>query len=90
MFLESLRGDYVRRREDILEREQHSWEKKPPNYDNFHREEASRVVLSCHSGGYKCVGECFDGPFREVVFPHHGSQPVQIPLPKGSIKPAKL
>jgi hypothetical protein len=68
LFLESLRGDYARRREDILEREWHSWEKKSPNCDSIHRKEASRFILSCHSGGYRCVGECFDGPFRELVF----------------------
>lgn len=53
------------------------------------QEEAPRLIPSCHSGGYRCVGECSDGPSRAVVFKHHGSQPVQILLPKGGTKPAE-
>lgn len=56
----------------------HTWGKKSPNCDSFYREEAPRFIPSCHSGGYRYIGECFDGPFREVVFKRHGSQPVQI------------
>lgn len=68
LFLEFFRGDYVRRREDILEREWYSWEKKFLNCDSIYRKEVFRFIFLCYLGGYRCVGECFDGLFREFVF----------------------